>query len=379
MEQSLFALYSVMPKSPKNRNNSSRRATAIAFMLLNTLLWGAALPIVKPALETTTPFRFLLYRFGLASVFSLPFLFAFLPKIKHKLSTLKTIIFIEVIQMIELALLYTGLSLTSSLETSLIATTSPLFTTIGGVLFLREKQERYEWLGLALAIVGTLILAVEPLLTGKSISATFSLTGNFLVFLQNISLAAYFLLAKKHYPRVPKLFASSISFFVGAGFFLLLSLFPFTATTHPPQLTDRLNPTISSSSPAETLSLDARQSLGTPNTPPTPSLSTPHIQSIASLLPSFNSNLWSQVTHDLTHPAVLLAVLYMAIFGSIIGLTAYIKGQDGMEASEASVFTYLQPLIYIPLATLWLKEPFSWPMLVAIGIIGMGVWMVEKK
>ena len=76
---------------------------------------------------------------------------------------------------------------------------------------------------------------------------------------------------------------------------------------------------------------------------------------------------------------VLLAVLYMSLFGSIIGLTAYIKGQDGMEASEASLFTYLQPLVYIPLSVLWLHEQLTLTMLVAMVLIGIGVYSAEKR
>jgi drug/metabolite transporter (DMT)-like permease len=67
----------------------------------------------------------------------------------------------------------------------------------------------------------------------------------------------------------------------------------------------------------------------------------------------------------------------MATFGSIIGLTAYFAGQARMEASEAGLFTYLQPLVYIPLAWFWLGERATWPMLVAVLCVIAGVGAAE--
>ena len=69
----------------------------------------------------------------------------------------------------------------------------------------------------------------------------------------------------------------------------------------------------------------------------------------------------------------------MAIFGSVIGLIAYIKGQDKIEASEASLFSYLQPLIYLPLGVLLLKENISPQQLIGLGLIIIGVITAEKK
>ena len=309
----------------------SKRTISIALMLLNTLLWGAALPIVKPALEVTTPFRYLFYRYLFAGIFSLPILFYFWPKVKNKVSNIPIVIVLEILgTTVALGLLYSGLALTTSIEASLIATTTPIFTTIGGILYLREKEERHEWIGLILAVVGTVLLAVEPLISGMNGNASFSLTGNMLVFGQNIAIAIYYILAKKMYKKLPKLFVTSISFYVGIVSFLVLSTLEFSAWNleFPP-----------------TLALD----------------------------------FISVVRNDLSHPNVLLASLYMATFGSIIGLTAYIKGQDGMEASEASLFTYLQPIVYIPLATFFLKESVTLPMIIAVILIGIGVWWAEKR
>ena len=72
-------------------------------------------------------------------------------------------------------------------------------------------------------------------------------------------------------------------------------------------------------------------------------------------------------------------VIYGAIFGSIIGLTTYIKGQDGIEASEASLFTYLQPAIYIPLGYFLLQESASLLQIFSLLIIIFGVYIASRK
>ncbi|MEO8581824.1 MAG: DMT family transporter [Patescibacteria group bacterium] len=299
------------------------RRFAIFLMLLNTVAWGAALPIVKPALSYITPYQFLLYRYIFAAIFSFPLLVYYLPKIKHLWKKIGTIVILELIgTTLALGMLYKGLSYTTSIQASLIATTTPIFIILGGIFFLREKEETHEWLGLLLAAIGTLLLTLEPMLKGTDALGPISWTGNVFVIGQNLATAAYFLLAKKQYLGIPKLFVTTISYYVGMISFLFIDAF----TLHG-------------------------QALG------------------------FNQPMWVQ----LSHPAVFIAVLYMATFGSIIGLTAYIRGQDGMEASEASVFTYLQPLVFIPLSVLWLSEKVSTPMIIAVVFIAVGVWVSEYR
>lgn len=211
-------------KTPVSLSFWSSRHVAVGFMLLNTLVWGAALPIVKPGLEVTTAFLFLFERYALATLFTLPFLVWYFWKNSKLFGFLPRIIVLELIgTTLSLSLLYFGLERTTALESSLITTTVPVITIIGGVLFLREKQERREWFGLSLALAGTLLLVVEPVLSGAWRAAEFSLLGNLLVFGQNITISIYYILAKKWYRQVPKLFATGVSFLVGTVSFGFLS------------------------------------------------------------------------------------------------------------------------------------------------------------
>ena len=301
----------------------NKRWQAYFFLIINTIVWGAALPIVKPSLDITTPYRFLLYRFLLAGALTFPIFLYYLPKIKHLWRNLFIIIGVEFVgTTLSLAALYLGLQKTTALEASLITTTTPIFTIIACIWFLHEKEEKHEWLGLVLAFGCTIILTALPYLRSGQLPNNFSLWGNALVLLQNVLTALYFVLIKKYYHRLPKFFVSSVSYIVGAVSFLILAL------------------------------METQFSL-----------------------PSF----WQHIQLDLHSGWVWLAAVYMAVFGSVIGLTTYFKGQDEIEASEASLFGYLQPAVFIPLSVFFLKEKFDLVNAVLLAGILVGVVISEKR
>src|SRR3989344_5775140 len=303
----------------------SNRHFAHAALLLNAAIWGAALPLVKPALAEVTPFQYLFYRYLLAVIFSLPVIIYLIHRYRPRLKTLLTIVLMETLGVgLALSLLYFGLNHTSSLQASFLALTSPVFIVVGGILFLREKEERHEAVGLILAIIGALILTLSPILSGESVQFKLSsLSGNILVFGHNLSWAAYIFLAKKYYRSVPKLLIGFVSPLVGLIFFFILTL---ATLPHSPNL---------------------------------------------DLLGSF--------ILPLSIGPVFWAALYMGLLGSIVAVPAYIYGNNAIEASEASLFAYLQPLITIPLATLWLHEQLTPMMITALVLTTLGVIIAEKR
>lgn len=305
------------------------RLRSYLFLMINTITWGLALIIVKPSLEFTTPFRYLLYRYILAAFFSIPILMYYWPKVKNKLSVFKKIILVEFFgTALALGLLYVGLAKTTAIEASFLTTTTPIFVVLAGIIYLKEKEEMHEWLGLIIAFFGTSLLTFLPVILNGMSPKGLSLEGNLLIIMQNIATAIAMVLAKKHYKKLPKLFVTGISFYFGIAVFLLLSLIELYIT-------------------------GSGESLG--------------IQLI------------SAIRTDLIHNSVWIAAGYMAIFGSIIGLTAYIKGQDGIEASEASLFWYLQPLIFVPAGIIFLQETIHPLQIISMVLILIGVYVAEKR
>lgn len=288
----------------------SSRAKAYLALLTVAIIWGVALPLVKPSLSFVTPYQFLYFRYLIAAPLLLPVLIGYAFKLKLSFKTYLKIIALEILGTpIALPILYQGLKLTSGLEASLIGATGPIFTVIGGIIFLNEREEKREWRGLLLSFIGTLILVFEPLITGRNHTLGFSLLGNLLILFHNLLNTAYLLLAKRLYKKLPKLFVCSVSYPV------------------------------------------AWASLG------------------GILLLTGQSASW----HLLSIPSVALASGYMAIFGSIVALTLLLYGQNLIEVSEASLFAYLQGIIAIPAAWIILNEVPTWPMGLAIILIAYGI------
>lgn len=283
--------------------------------------------MVKPALDYTTPFRYLFYRYLIASVAAIPiiiFLLKSLPQKEIKKVKIHKVILLEMLGSgLALSALYSGLKYTSALEANLLTTTVPIFVVLGGILLLKEKQEKNEWTGLIIAFIGTLILTLAPIFTLNGQFTQFSIWGNLLILIHNIINLFYFPLTKKTYKGAPKLLISSIGFFVSLVFFIPIVLLE----------------------------------MGTPNIFELIRITTAELQNIS----------------------VLWAAFYMAIFGSVIGLTAYIKGQEGIEASEASLFWYLQPLVYIPLGYILLHEKINTVQVISLIVIFIGVFIAEKR
>jgi drug/metabolite transporter (DMT)-like permease len=295
---------------------NTKRTRAYLALLLVAIIWGAALPVIKLALPYTTPYRWLFYRYLVAAPLASPFIIYYLKRAKIRILDIVKIVIMELIgTTLILSLLYEGLARTSGIDASIIGSMSPVFITLGGIMFLKEREEKKEWIGLFLAIAGTLIITIEPLITKSLERSQTGVIGNALVLSQNIIWAIYLVIVKKLYKKIPKFFVSAISFWVGLISFLILAR-------------------------------------------------------VSSSLPLFA---------DLTVPIVAISTVYMGTLGSIVALSLYLYGQNLIEASEASLFTYLQPAVAIPLSIWLLADRLSAATLVGLLIIIAGVIIAERR
>jgi len=294
-----------------------RRNLAYLSLVITSIIWGNTIAVAKNTFTALTPAEFLYLRYLLASLLSFPYLIYLLYKLRPRLQTLSKIALLEVIATpLPLLLLYEGVNRTSAIESSLITATSPIFTVLGGIIFLKERETKREWRGLALSFLGTIILVAEPLFAGNG-SLSYSLSGNFLVLTYNLLWTAYCLLAKRLYRSTPKTLVSALAYPLYAIFFLFYLL-----------------------------------------------VSDNHLPSLFLILQDFSLS---------------LSFLYLAIFSSFIAGTLYIYGQSQIEASEASVFTYLQGVIAIPATFLILGEKPTPISLIAVLIISFGVYLAESR
>ena len=293
---------------------SSKRSFAYALLLLNTILWGLSPPIIKVALNFVSINQFLLGRYILASLIFLP-IYLLTHKKSPSITTnnYKLLILLALLGTpLTLIPLYEGIKLTSSIESSILTATGPLLIIIGGRIFLHEKITQNEKIGLIIALIGTLLLALGPLVIDGP-GFKISLLGNLLILGSNLIWTAFLLLVKKL--KVDASQISLVSYLTAIPIFLLLML---------------LEP--------------------------------------SKILNSSILNLNS---------TAIFGIAYMALAGSIIAFWAYTKGQEYIEAGEAAIFTYLQPLITFPLAYFWLHESISSVGLAACLLIAAGVYVSE--
>lgn len=72
------------------------------------------------------------------------------------------------------------------------------------------------------------------------------------------------------------------------------------------------------------------------------------------------------------------ATLYLVVFGSIIGYSAYIYAMDKLPVAVVSIYTYVNPIVAVALGWLFYREPFGPREAVAMAIIFAGVAMVKR-
>lgn len=294
---------------------TTARKRAYVALILFYLLMAPAAQLIKPILEHIDPHHYLLVRFAIAT----PLTYILLRQVKsYKHMNLKLVlrvIMIGILGQVNNLIVYTALTHTTSLQTSLMSNTTPILVTLAGVFFLNEREEQHEWLGLFVSVVGTLIVLFSPYLASHAQAAfTFSLYGNTLLLLHVLLVVVEIILVKAWIRDVPIELHASAQVWIGLVVFLI----------------------VSSLSPI-----------------PNPSLSV------------------------IMQPAVIWPILYMAIFGTIVSYFLFYYGYRTIEASEATLFNYLGPVVYVPLSVVWLGEKIVPLQIVGLVLIVCGVVIAE--
>jgi drug/metabolite transporter (DMT)-like permease len=81
--------------------------------------------------------------------------------------------------------------------------------------------------------------------------------------------------------------------------------------------------------------------------------------------------------HELWNAKGLLAILYLAVFGGIVGYSAFIYAMQHLPVALVSIYTYINPIVAVGLGWWFYREPFGWRESVAMLIIFAGVAIVK--
>ncbi|KKT77131.1 MAG: hypothetical protein UW73_C0027G0003 [Microgenomates group bacterium GW2011_GWB1_44_8] len=290
----------------------SYRYKAYLQLLLVSAIWGFAGPVIKFTLRELSPLVFLFYRFAIAGTFAI----LTLPFFRIKISP-KVLLYSFLTSTIGLGLLFLGYSLTSSIEGALISAIGPLLTATAGVMFLREHVTAREKLGIAIALIGTLIIVFEPLANG---TITSSLLGNLLVAASVLVGVVLAIMAKVLLRQQSNsAFAlTQLSFAVG-----LLTTLPIVLLVYSP------------------------------------------------------ANIMDQIRVISFHTH--LGVWYMAFASGTLAYSLWHKAQKTIEVGETALFVYTYPLFAAPLSFLWLKETVSPLFWLGTAITALGILVAELK
>jgi drug/metabolite transporter (DMT)-like permease len=85
---------------------------------------------------------------------------------------------------------------------------------------------------------------------------------------------------------------------------------------------------------------------------------------------------WVQLTFTWRTGA---AELYLILFGSLVGYSAYVYALKHLPLSTVSLYAYVNPMIAVVLGTLLLREPFGWRVVVAPAVVFAGIAVVKFR
>lgn len=298
----------------------NHRLTAYALLLLVSIIWGVAGPVIKYTLSSFPPLVFLVYRMALSSLVAGIVWTARPPRIHHAAKVTSAIIlhsFFAVV--LGLGLLFFGFDKTTSLTGTVISAMGPIAVAIAGVLFLHERITGIERVGIGIALVGTLVIILSPLLTGNGGTPIISLEGNILIILALLADAIGTVVAKEALrARVPAFFLTNVSFVI--AFFVFI---PILVMTTP-------------------------------------------LKDIVSVIAS-------------APVSAHLGVWYMAFLSGTLAYTLQKLAMKSIEIGEVAVFNYLFPIWAAPLALWWLGEKITLPFVAGAAVIATGVVIAEYK
>ena len=77
-------------------------------------------------------------------------------------------------------------------------------------------------------------------------------------------------------------------------------------------------------------------------------------------------------------PRGVAAVLYLVVFGSIVGYSAYVYALSKLPVALVSIYTYVNPIVAVFLGWLFYREPFGGTDAAGMAVIFLGVAMVKR-
>jgi drug/metabolite transporter (DMT)-like permease len=192
-------------------------------LILANLIWGANFVIGRVAANYLPAFSFSLLRWCIAFIIFLPFIWKKMKKERQILMQHKGIlVLMSVFGIVGFnTCLYFALHYTTSINASVVNSTTPLIIAIFSFFILGERLNKTQVLGTVLSVIGVLFI-----LSKGSLQTLFSFSfnmGDLLVIMAVISWSLYSIIVKKYAGIVPKYSSFCVSMLIG-----IVLLLPFS-------------------------------------------------------------------------------------------------------------------------------------------------------
>lgn len=298
----------------------SPRHRSIITLLFIMTVWGSTFVVTKAAIAELPPLTLAFARVAIGALVLLPFAL-----LRHRRSAVTGLPWPALVMLgiVGVALYYMAFNMslqyTSATQGALVQSCIPAMTALIAVLWFGERASRTRTVGIALSVIGVLIVfsgaADQSDQSNHAGDSTAALLGNLLMFATVIAWGLYTSLAKRVAAFDPVVTTACIT---GIGAILLL----------PAALYE--------------LSLSGRG------------------------LPQLSLNAW-------------VSVLYLGVLASGAAYMLYNNALRHMDASEVGVYTNLIPVVGVITGLVVLRDPLSMRAVVGGIVVMAGVWITGSE
>ncbi len=190
-------------------------------LIIANIIWGAASPIFKFALENIQPFTLAFIRTFFAGLIFLPFLIGKWQKLNFREWVETCAAGFSGIA-ITLTFFFYGVRQTVSINAPVIASSGPVFIFFLSLLLLRERPHKKVFAGMILSLIGVMVIILSPVfLNGKHMEFG-EIQGNLFILIATFGSVFNTLIGRKVLQKVHVIQAAAIGFLFSA-----LVIFPF--------------------------------------------------------------------------------------------------------------------------------------------------------
>lgn len=206
-----------------------------ALLLLATLLWGGNFVIGRAVSGDIPPLTLAFLRWCIAFILFLPIAYSSFKRDWRSLKAHWPIVFILALTGVASfnTLVYIGLHTTTSINASLMNSSTPILIYILSYFFLKERLTKYQLLGTALSLSGVLFI-----LSGGSFASLLDFSfnkGDVIVLIAVGCWSIYSLLLKQYAGRLPVQSTFLATIFLGTTMLLPFFVYETLTLTEPIQ------------------------------------------------------------------------------------------------------------------------------------------------